>query len=303
LNAFTNNTATFGGGMAISTTSGLMTLFQNSFSGNNATDGGAGSIENTNGTISLESNFVNANRADNRGGGFRINIVSGGLIAVNNIFASNSANSGGAMNINNSAGEATLTSNTFTENSAVDIGGALSIFVTNDDSVTDIYNNIFWLNTIILGNGVDLFINDDVNGNAIGSEVNLFNNDILNFFSFCEQVAGCAPDVSTGDNINENPDFVDPASLDFRLQGGSPAIDAGDTDAPSLPATDFAGNPRINNGETDMGALEFKGGRGGSSSCSLAEPDTKAYIPIFLLLAPILFVILRRQLTPIRKRV
>ncbi len=99
-----------------------------------------------------------------------------------------------------------------------------------------------------------------MNGNPIGSEVNLFNNDISNFFSFCEQVAGCAPDVSTGDNINENPDFVDPASLDFRLQGDSPAIDAGDTDAPSLPATDFAGNPRINNGETDMGALEFKGG-------------------------------------------
>ena len=142
-----------------------------------------------------------------------------------------------------------------------------------------------------------------MNGNPIASEVNLFNNDISNFFSFCEQVAGCAPDVSTGDNINENPDFVDPASLDFRLQGDSPAIDAGDTDAPSLPATDFAENPRINNGETDMGALEFIEGRGGSSSCSLAEPDTKAYNPIFLLLAPILFVILRRQLTAIRKRV
>jgi len=89
---------------------------------------------------------------------FSMGIVEGSspliILAANNIFASNSANSGGAMNINNSAGEVTLTSNTFTENSAVDIGGALSIFVTNDDSVTNIYNNIFWLNTIILGNGL-----------------------------------------------------------------------------------------------------------------------------------------------------
>ncbi|MDA2919492.1 right-handed parallel beta-helix repeat-containing protein [Desulfobacterota bacterium AH_259_B03_O07] len=298
--SFNNNSATFGGGLSLSTTTGLIFVLQNGFSGNTATDGGAGTIRNTNGVTRLESNFVDDNRADNRGGGFRVEIGTGSLIAVNNIFANNSANSGGAMNINNSAGEVTLTSNTFTENSAVDIGGALSIFVTNNASVTDIYNNIFWLNTIILGNGVDLIINDDVNGNAIGSEVNLFNSDISGFFSFCEQVAGCAPNVSTGDNISENPDFVDPASLDFRLQRGSPAIDAGDTDAPSLPAADFAGNPRINNGETDMGALEFEGGRGGSSSCSLAEPDAQAYNPILLLLAPILFVILRRQLTAIR---
>ena len=122
------------------------------------------------------------------------------------------------MNINNSSGNVTLTSNTMTENIAVDIGGALSIFVSNDNSETNIYNNIFWLNSIILGNGVDVFINDDVGANAVGSEVNLFNNDISDFFSLCEQVVGCLPDVSSGFNINEDPDFVNPVALDFKLE-------------------------------------------------------------------------------------
>lgn len=302
---FNNNSATFGGGLSLNTTTGLIFVLQNVFSGNTATDGGAGTIVNTNGVTRLESNFVDNNTADNRGGGFRVEIGTGSLIAVNNVFADNSANSGGAMNINNSSGNVTLTSNTLTENSAVDIGGALGIFVSDDSSVTNIYNNIFWLNTIILGNGVDIFINDDVNANDIGSEVNLFNNDVSELFSLCEQVVGCLPDVSSGMNINENPEFVDPVALNFRLQRNSPAIDAGDTNAPSLPVTDFDGNPRITRGETDMGAFEFLRAAVSGDGCSIASTSNakgliSAYIVVLaILLLPSLRFLIRRA---IRKR-
>lgn len=289
--SFNKNIATFGGGLSLSTTKGHISLLQNSFSGNEATDGGAGEIGNTDGLTRLESNFVENNTADNRGGGLKLEIGTGSLIAVNNVFIDNSANSGGAININNSSGNVTLTSNTLTENTAVDIGGALVIFVSDDSSVTNIYNNIFWLNTIILGNGVDIFINDDVNANDIGSQLNLFNNDVSETYSLCEQMVGCLPDVSSGMNINENPEFVDPGALNFRLQRNSPAIDSGDNNAPSLPATDFDGNPRITGGETDMGAFEFLGAALSGNGCSIAsKSNPKGLLYAYIFALPILLL-------------
>lgn len=51
-----------------------------------------------------------------------------------------------------------------------------------------------------------------------------------------------------------DPRFVNIAGLDFRLQAGSPAIDAGVAD-PNAPSVDYAGNPRIP--PIDIGAYEW----------------------------------------------
>jgi hypothetical protein len=59
---------------------------------------------------------------------------------------------------------------------------------------------------------------------------------------------------------------VDPATGNYHLQLGPPAIDAGDNLAPALPATDVDGDPRILDGDgtgdavIDLGADEFSGG-------------------------------------------
>jgi hypothetical protein len=61
-------------------------------------------------------------------------------------------------------------------------------------------------------------------------------------------------------NIFRNPYFVD----GYHLADSSACIDAGDNDAPALPATDFEGNPRAVDGDqndssfVDMGAYEYQ---------------------------------------------
>ena len=67
-----------------------------------------------------------------------------------------------------------------------------------------------------------------------------------------------------GNNIHEDPLFVDPTNGDFHLQSTSPCIDQGDNNAPSIPAEDFEGDSRIIDGDgdsnavVDMGADEFR---------------------------------------------
>jgi hypothetical protein len=55
-------------------------------------------------------------------------------------------------------------------------------------------------------------------------------------------------DVEGVGNLDSDPLFVDVDLLDFRLQAGSPCIDAADGDA--APASDIGGNPRVDVPET-----------------------------------------------------
>lgn len=55
-------------------------------------------------------------------------------------------------------------------------------------------------------------------------------------------------------NLDADPLFVDPEGGDYRLQAGSPAIDAGTTEG--APAEDLDGNPRPLGTGVDIGAYE-----------------------------------------------
>lgn len=60
-------------------------------------------------------------------------------------------------------------------------------------------------------------------------------------------------------NIGADPRFVDPDRGNYRLQLGSPAIDAGDPAYTPLPGElDFYGHPRVLGPAVDMGAAEWK---------------------------------------------
>ncbi len=80
-------------------------------------------------------------------------------------------------------------------------------------------------------------------------------------------------------NIFADPYFVNPNVSNFHLQPGSLAINAGNNAAgtfqfPTLPSTDFDGNPRIVGGRVDLGAYEYQGLTTASASpTSLSFPN------------------------------
>jgi hypothetical protein len=65
--------------------------------------------------------------------------------------------------------------------------------------------------------------------------------------------------VATGGNhIGTDPIFADPASRNYNLTKGSPAIDTGLPSPPGgLSSLDAAGKPRVINGTVDKGAYEY----------------------------------------------
>lgn len=230
--------------------------------GSNVSSSGGGlSVEahselGTAGDIIIANNIIKNNLATAyQGGGAYIDSFSnmgyaGTITLINNVIASNTAaaGSGGGVYIrsesNSFSGETiTLTNNTITGNTAGTNGGGLVIMM--DDNTNNVYNNIVWGNTAPTGGDIYLSV---LSGTLV---TNGFNND------YSDKPGTW--DNGTGTNINADPKL----SGNFHLRSKSPCIDAGTTDAPSIPATDFEGDNRVINGnngvlpEPDIGADEY----------------------------------------------
>src|SRR5574341_509497 len=217
----------------------------------------------------------------NSGGGGMYNYSSSPTL-TDVTFSGNSVSNGGGMyNVNNSS--PTLTGVTFSGNSATVYGGGMY----NSGGSPTLTNVILWGNT------------------AGSSGPQIFNSSSTPVIShsLIEGSGGSASwDVSLGTNggynLDADPQFVDadgadnvPGTLDdnLRLQGCSPAIDAGDTAA--LPPDtldldgdgntaepipyDLDGNPRLD-GLVDMGAYERVGG----GYCLPAAPTNLEVTPL-----------------------
>ncbi len=165
---------------------------------------------------------------------------------VNCLFAGNtSANTGGGMDNRglNASSSPAIINCTFVGNSG--FGGAMF----NDDFATPtVVNSILWGNSVtqIFDNlAVTTLLYSDIEGGWFGLGSN---------------------------NVDADPLFVDPANGDYRLQSGSPAIDAGNSwGTVDITDTDLDGNPRFADDPAtvdtgcgvpvivDMGAYEFQG--------------------------------------------
>ncbi len=235
-----------GGGLSIGG-AGNAQIIGNVISNNSMGVDGGGIALFAAGTPTIQANMIIGNIAGQTGGGISMFNFSDALI-VDNLIINNQAAAGGggvAWLVPSGNRGPLLVNNTIANNTSSQPGSA--IFGDGFDSQTNLVNNI------LIGKTGQTAV---VCGNFAG-ETPIFDfNDVLSPQS--SAYGGiCSDQTGTSGNISADPRFVNPVANNFRLQTGSPAIDAGDNSAPSLPAKDLDGFPRIQNGTVDMGAYEF----------------------------------------------
>ena len=169
---------------------------------------------------------------------------------TNNVIVGNtSSGRGGGLAVFYGAGAARVRHNTISGNTSA-TGGA-GILVASSQAF-EVAANIVSDNSSTSGGG---------NGITLQSTTawNIHDNDM--YGNLGGDYAGLPDQTGMNGNISAAPAFVSPATLDYSLSAGSPAIDAGPS--PGDPARDFKGTPRPLEGNgapparSDMGAIEF----------------------------------------------
>ena len=223
-----------------------------------------GSGDDSGGDVTIEGMAFNNGKHTLYGGGLYVNGYGANITIKQCAFSGNSAGyyDGGGVYVSLQSGTTTITNNTFSGNSAND-GGGVGAYLWDDSAILNVYNNILFGNIANAGgnDGDDLYVDSDRDGNSRGSTVNLYNNDFSGNANFD---TGQSEDLSItytdnyhhANNIQEDPQFVDPVNEDFHLKPTSRCIDKGTADAPGLLETDFEGDPRIINDTVDIGADE-----------------------------------------------
>jgi parallel beta-helix repeat protein len=269
-NVIEDNTASSGGGIAVSftLTGDVPVISGNTIRGNTATDTGGG-IFVGNGSPVIFGNRIEDNAAPNQdGGGLAVlntfefavpmqlqvvgNVFSGnsasedggGVFCIedpsnapayfaNNLLTGNSAQVGGAMALRY---DALLVNNTITGNVADERGGA--IFRGGGGGMIEIVNSILWNN--------DAVIQPEIGGGGGGG--------VQTLSVAYSNVAGGV--TGTG-NIDLAPEFVS-AGSDYRLAATSPCIDTGTNEVILDGDLDLDGEARIAGATVDMGCYEFQ---------------------------------------------
>jgi hypothetical protein len=266
---FRKNRARLGGAMA--NRRGSPTLYRCVFESNGyiRSPGAGGALWNDVGSPILIDCVFRGNTATQ--GGAIHNSAGNGLLAVNCVFSGNVAALGGA--IDNWASAPTLINCTFVGNRAGSLGGAFH-------DINQVHGTPRFANCVLWGN-TDLY--------GAAETAQLFHDDIGGPGTFLvdySNVQGWTGDLGGVGNIGDDPLFVGPGHWDdngtpdnrnddiwidgdYRLQAGSPCIDAGDNtavpvdlltdlagrlrfvDDPSVPDTGYGWPPIV-----DMGAYE-----------------------------------------------
>lgn len=236
---FENNLVAGGNGGAVVVDGATAGQFVDSDFDANHSDNAGGALYINASTLTIAACSFTGNFNTSGGSGGAIYASDSATTIANSIFVANTAQDGGAIADDSESSPASIINCTFASNSASDVGGALYV---SGNSSPSIINSIFWLDTATNG--------DEINADAFSSVSVSFSD-----------VDGGSPGAN---NFNSDPLFVrNPGTNnandygDLELQNGSPAEGTGDPSADSNFPTDIDGNPRVTDGEVNMGAYEF----------------------------------------------
>jgi parallel beta-helix repeat protein len=225
-------------------------------------DGGGISLFDA-GTPVVRNNVISGNSVSGvfpaaQGGGIWIVNESDALV-VQNLIVGNSAGEGGGVYwlVPLGATGPRLVNNTIADNLATVAGDGSAVFADGFDAGASLVNN--------------LLIGVDGQTALHCGNFNDANPPIIRFndvFALASPAYGglCTDQTGIDGNVSVAPAFVNPALDDYRLQVGSPVVDAGDSAAPDVPTSDIEDAARVvdGNGDTvavvDMGAYERPSG-------------------------------------------
>jgi parallel beta-helix repeat protein len=260
-----------GGGIQILGGAVPAQVIGNTITDNAHTNWGGGIGMNGGGVALIKNNFIARNTAYNAGGG--ISMINGSAplivqnVIVDNVVTNNSGSGGGVYWILPGSPTAlSLLNNTIVGNTA---SQGSAVYADGFPPVALVTNNI------LVGTGTG----GAVYCSSYPNYVPTFNsNDVFNT-SGPAYTGLCTDQTGINGNIFTDPSFVSASAGNYRLNSGSPAVDAGSNAAPNLPQNDYSGNPRILDGNNDcvstvdMGAYELVGAaKAAFSSSSLSFP-------------------------------
>lgn len=282
-NVVTNNVGCEGAGISISFSSPLVqgnTISNNAQGGCSGGTGGGGINIGGAASAQIINNIITGNQTGSDGGGIALFAAGTPTIRGNTISGNITGATGGGISMFNFS-DALIVENLIINNQAFQGGGIAWLVPSGDRGPLLVSNTIagnlstqpgsgifadgFDINTLLVDNIIvgqagqnAVFCGNSNDTNPPAFHFNdVFSTGVAAYGGICTDQSG------QNGNISADPQFVNPASSDYHLSAGSPAIDAGTNSEPNLPPKDLGGNDRILDGNgdciatVDMGAFEF----------------------------------------------